>query len=310
MHNFWTTERIRHGSEYRLRVSRGDGITSEAVTPIPPDFPVTVAYPRPNPSALVILAVEHLAMVQVRKHVDPACPQWNSPQSYALFSFTTAYRSGGAQMVSVSPNGRVETPCRILRTEIFVVASGRPWGLGSAFSASALPMLDAPSDITNAVGLFHGVVSKSIPWENCTWTSNLECPITYDARSATLSGRVTNLDCGGDLPYAVVQLTEVLSTPGAIPRTRTATTALDGTFRISALDPGVKHAVRVSHPARTLGGVPPPSTLLELVGDTLTFAPAQQAVIEPGMRMRFPQSCVVFDPTQVTALAAPAGARP
>jgi len=108
-------------------------------------------------------------------------------------------------------------------------------------------MANWTSNVTNAVGFLGGILTKVLPYEDCSFQSvgapiPEYCVLRYDGETAMLTGTVTETHCGdGPVISPTVQLTEIGPDPARIRSVRGTRT---GEFVIG-LEPLIPHRLRV-----------------------------------------------------------------
>lgn len=282
LHNFWTTERVEPGGSYRFSATAGPGGESSAVVAVPPDYSVAVGLRQSSPSQvrdyLRVTGVEHLPFVKMFTHRRDGCRIFTDTVFIAIPANTS-----DVHVIPIHKRQPVSTPCGtqvIEGRELLIIASGAPWPSGSQFSTWGLGVPDVPSNIGGGVGFLGGVLTKLIPYEDCSIAGPTpppqHCELSYDGPLVTVRGIVTDARCDNlGVADAVVTLEEIHPDPTAARKVRSAPTNLGGNYRISALSEGVPHALRVSHPAR----LPGPDNL------PLYLEHADTLVLGPGERM-------------------------
>jgi hypothetical protein len=98
-----------------------------------------------------------------------------------------------------------------------------------------------PSNVENGLGYVGGVEVWTIPYHHCTVLAarpdvRRTCAITYNARSASIAGKVLREPCGEPNQLADIHLTETFAGGGAV-RLRWKT-GWDGAYRFEGLEPG------------------------------------------------------------------------
>jgi len=291
-HNFWTTEPIEPGATYTVTVTGADRVTATSTVPIPEDYSVVVAYDRTRRAAASVRVqdVAYLGLVLGRLYFAPDCVAETGTSPY--LSVPTADPQPVSQGVYEIPYvypfipTNPSFPCAVVERDIFVVGSGSPWPEGLRNATSALGVLDAPSDVDDGVGFLGGVLTKSIPWEPCTLEpSTGPCLLTYDSSSVTLQGRVRDGLTGDPLPGAEIHLTEIIPDSSPPTKLRASTDSL-GSFELGAVEPGMSHVYRVSHPATCDFGGPP--VWLDHIDTLPSYAPAEHATVRDVVLQRNP----------------------
>lgn len=294
LHNFWTTERLEPGTEYRLTATRADGTSSASTVRIPADYHVEVWLNQSShPSGLAladslrVVGGEHPVFIRHILHFRDSCgavvdtiirrtrrPPTDTSDTY----------SRPAVKWSISRMGC--GPPVVEKRELVFVVSGQPWP-EEGLSPWSLNVPELFSNISNGLGFFGGVLSKLVPYEDCLIEGQVPppqfCKLRYDDRTVVVRGNVTDARCGkGGVRDAVVRLEEILPGPDASRKVRLATTNSRGEYRISALEGGLRYAFSVDHPAVVQG---PGNTPLYLeYADTMEFLPGEQVAIDVGLQ--------------------------
>lgn len=240
VHVFWTTERLEAGARYELKAVRSDGALSTAVVDMPADLEFTFLNPRDT--AWVEIRAERVLFVE---------------------TFHTMSTSGGQYGATVGKRQRPPAPTPDPRLHVLAVDGIAPFALGMVdvrrpelriaaarsdwpFDAS-LTDLDAtlpgttPSNVENGLGFVGGVVTWTIPFHRCTVIEARPdgkqiCAITFDSRSASITGRVTRQPCGRPHVLADVRLTHRFVDGGAV--ALRWKTGWDGEYRFEGIQPG------------------------------------------------------------------------
>lgn len=248
VHNFWTAEPIEPGATYRFSVRREGEEPADAVVEIPPDFAVEVTIsqtPWATDDVLKITGVKHLPFLMQDTYYYDQCGtdlrriRWDGRSADdETYLITTQKQSVASRLGCGLP--LVEN--RYLR----IVASEAPWP-GGGYSPNALGDSSLTSNVSHAVGFLGGVLTKVIPYEDCSFQSEgttlpRTCTLRYGPETATVSGTVSDTiyACVGPLDSVSVRLTELDRDPARI---RGAVSTRAGTFAIGALEPGIPHLV-------------------------------------------------------------------
>jgi hypothetical protein len=182
---------------------------------------------------------------------------------------------------AVTPREGCGTP-GIEDRELWIVGSESAWPSGQEYSLWGLALQERASNVTNAVGFLGGVLTKVIPYENCSFQGGgapvpEHCRLRYGPESATLRGTVSEVRCGdGPTDSTRVELREMDTEPAAIRKVRTTLTNRAGEFQIGALEPGVRYFLKVRakpEPDPFWGEV----DIHNIHTDTLEFTPGEQA---------------------------------
>jgi hypothetical protein len=301
VHNYWTAERIEPGETYRFRATGPDGASTTAEVAIPLDYaatvvvgtrPVTVGNPATSPrlDRVRVAGVEHVAFVKAIHLIRNSCRRL-----ILTVPFRIPEGSSDPHAVPVNRTAPVVDPvegCGAQITEksdLFIVGSKSPWPIGEEFSAGAQGVPDLPTNLTNGFGFVGGVLTKLLPFEDCSWVGQAPlpatCELTYGPEKATLTGTITE-PCGHQpLPDATVRLETLRPDPVTPRRVRTAPSGLFGAYRVAGLDPGERYALTVRHQVQAF-----PSTPRYLVHtDTLgPFGPGERVTIDVELPINSP----------------------
>jgi hypothetical protein len=277
VHNYWTDVPIEYGATYRLSVVGADGSTTTAIASVPDELREVVVETRVAQSGRTTIEryflhvpVKHVPLVQVIHYVadrTPAslagtftdCPfAPEIPRVYPIRQ--SAPQSVGTDATEIEltktlnpallQTGTSPATCVVHRRDVLIASPGFDWPAGVQYSPSAPTLGPVPSPIEGGVGFVGGLVTRTVPFENCTVrpaVSGSSCVLRYIDQSATVEGVVTDSRCGWPVEGAAVEL----STPGAPPTVvRTDTTDQYGRYRVGALVGGTTYAVLVSQPLR------------------------------------------------------------
>jgi hypothetical protein len=283
VHNFWTTQKIDPGATYRFSVRGDSGSTADAVVEIPQDYQVEVWITQPPANRLSVrdsdylrvTGLKHLPFVGQAVHFSDGCGSGVDSVSYKATlgddgTYTIPIARAAAQ---ARGNGYCGIPA-IGERDLWMVGSDSIWPSGLQYSTAGLGQAELTSNVTGAVGFLGGVLTKSVPYETCTFQAGGSpapqyCKLRYNQTSAALSGTVTETRCGdGPIDSVTVQLTEIDQDP---PEIRSYLTGADGGFGIEALDPATRYALKVrAKPLPVFGGGE--LDIYDIHIDTLTFA--------------------------------------
>jgi hypothetical protein len=159
-----------------------------------------------------------------------------------------------------------------------------PWPRGAQFSAGGLNVSDVPTNLTNAVGFLGGVLTRLVPYEDCTLVGptppTQHCVLNYDDEVITLRGVVRDADCSNGIAEASVALEALSPDSTGFRKLRFNRTTSLGSYRISALDASVRYVLRVTYPTPAGSGNP---QYFEHT-DTLEFTPGEQRTYDVVLR--------------------------
>jgi hypothetical protein len=277
LHNYWTTERIEPDATYRFTAAREGGPPSQAEIQIPPDFHLAEVWLRQirtdGPDLVRVDGVQYVPFVGVVNHFYDSC----GPGVERLFR-PAAARDPADPLVPIARLFQGREGCTrpvVERRELLVVRSGAEWPSGLDYSAGRLGLTDAPSNLSNAMGFLGGVLTRSLPYENCEIESvppsTDYCRLRYDETSVTLSGVLRELRCGNaPVRSATVRLREIDPPPGAPRRIRFTLSDHLGHYEIGALEAGKRYTLSVHRTG--------PDGFEEYADhrETLTFTPGER----------------------------------
>jgi len=277
-HNFWTDVPIAYGETYRFSVRSGDGTETTVLVPMPEDLQDVVVgervaiigsgrNSRSRTEDFVRIATGNLALVRVIHYVSDRVPV-GSRGSYIDCSLPAAAprvitirqtaNSGTAtgnvreSSVSKTLQSGLVSPCVVGRREIMIAVSDSEWPTGVELSPSAPAVGDVPSAVAGGVGFVGGVVTRTVPFENCAIYPSggtTVCELHYNAESVTVKGVVTDAVCHWPVEGATVELREPGGGPNNPVVVRTTTTDQHGYYEIGALVGGTSYGRLITHPA-------------------------------------------------------------
>lgn len=202
--NFWTTMSLLPGETYRLKAESTTGLSSYAMITLPEDYPVPLVHIRfvgqnrtPDLTTIYIEGVERLADVQSVFH---------TPATESGIKYTAARphlkdttRSGtNSWRVNIDPledyqylnsflqlNPPVQltaylTPASPYEPQIFVASAGPGYHFFPSIDDNVMALPDGVSNIVNGTGYIAGIISKTVPYQNCVieGTTDVEpCPL-------------------------------------------------------------------------------------------------------------------------------------
>lgn len=243
-HDFWTAERLHPGASYRLRVQSGDSALTESVVQIPHDYSIEgwVYQGRIRSSYIAVEgAIKHMPYLVTHVSYYDACTQAGMYVRAYPIRPDTARQLVGAP--PADPGPATCGPRTVTWKEVQVVASDAPWP--AAYSIWALSRDSFPSNLVGGVGFIGGVLSKTIPIEDCytPTTPGSYCRLRYDSTTATLHGMVTGTVLNDNVN---ISLQELDPPAGDVARTRYTVADGQGRYTIRALRPGIRHELIVS----------------------------------------------------------------
>jgi hypothetical protein len=270
LHNYWTTKRIEPAATYRLSVAQDDKAPAEAVVEVPGDYDIEAWFSqRGQPNLLRLAGLEHVGLVFLVTYFSDLCGP-------GITRTPVTIPTEESDIHSIPIRGRFPErqgcgSTDVDRQDLWVAGSGAQWPSGTGTGTRALGTTDIPSNISHSVGYLAGVLTKSIPHENCRIDVPQPpeyCRLRYDDGWAMLRGVVLDTRCGTNqgLGGAIVELRELDPEVPEYPRTRPTTTNGRGKYLIRGLDPGRRYALSVRKPS--------PNRLLDFHEhtDTLEFA--------------------------------------
>lgn len=242
LHNFWTTDPIVPGASYRLLAEWEEGGQSTSSVDIPTDYVTEVWIAQPWARAYDYLHLEgltHRGIVRLTTYYHDGC----GPGAYRRVLEPGSSPTGVHDVRLIRDFvGRTSLCGRPTpdRREVLVVGSGAEWPTGPGYGTGDLGVPDAPTNIENGIGFLAGVLTHTLPWEECI-LEEVEsvadhCRLEYNERTATLAGVVSDVRCTGEgVPRAAVVLRELDPVPEGR-KTRPTTTGGAGDYLISGLD--------------------------------------------------------------------------
>ena len=274
--NHWTIEPMEQGATYRITADRVDGGTSSAEATVPVDADTIMIRIHADGRLFKDAAefrtagAEYIAMV----HVIPGC---TAPGF--------AYQFGGPT-VRADEHGVITRPIRrplycgpppypLYSWDIWIVFSGSPWPYDPEWSRITAFLPEVASNIDGGLGFFGGVLTRTIPFETCHIIGSSPgdiCELVYTDRTTAVEGVVRRQvevqdscvsvplrdravyiweddrpdDVGPVLVEDVFGERVVLHEPDGV-TVRSAYSKHDGSFKISALEPGIPYSLAVSY---------------------------------------------------------------
>lgn len=288
VHDFWTTEPIEPGATYRFAALRPGQDPAEATVAVPEDYAVEVwllQHVTGAPDLLRVVGAPHVPFLVGYTHFTDGCGAGVDSVRYEADPDGQGTSTVAVPWRRLTPRVGCGSP-KAGRQEIRVVASTAAWPAGDAFSPWGLAP-ERVSNVSNAVGFLGGALTKVVPWEQCSYDTDIGpapdyCVLRYDDVSASVAGTVTETRCAdGPIAEVTVQLRELVAPP-AVPRIREVTTDERGAFSIGALDPDVGWALRArAKPVPIFGQGE--IDIYALHYDTLGFAPGARARYDIGL---------------------------
>jgi hypothetical protein len=241
-HNFWTAERLDPGASYRLTATRSDGRSTTTLVVMPDDSELifrTDAPFRGNVHARTgrLLNAEVLYLMRdVCSGTDVLHPLRQTPR---LNSGGFPVRVDSVVLACHTDYRRHELRTAIVRPD---------WAYAADLSDIEIAVPGrVPSGPENGVGFVGGVASWTIPFHTCTVLAprpdRAACELVYNARSASISGRVVRQPCGAPHALRPIRLVEEFTGGGAI--VRTWSTGVNGEYRFPGIEPGTRLVVEL-----------------------------------------------------------------
>jgi hypothetical protein len=235
-YNFWTTERLEPGAGYRLKAVRSDGATTTALVTMPRPMELSFRVGA-VPFGSLLVHADHVAFVDVIHHFVGG-GDWAVAQRKGAFVDPTTYGIGTDLFIT---NIEGTPPAFTAAKEIRVTTAPSDWPYRSSTKELAAALLDTiPSNVTGGFGFVGGVETRTIPYHTCESVAprsdpSRNCVTSYDARSASIAGRVIRRPCGAP-SVGAIRLAEKFSDGGA--DVRSWFTDESGAYRFEGIEPG------------------------------------------------------------------------
>jgi hypothetical protein len=303
--NFWTDEPLIPGATYRLQVTRADAAPATAMVTIPEDADtVVVGVGQGLGDYVRMVGVSHLATLDVLPGL-PGCPSY---QRGALSTDPDDDEEIVTSIVRhLACPGPGPAPDTIRAWELQMVFSGAAWPFDPNWTETEALIPGVASNVDGGLGFVGGVLRPTtVPYELCVIIGADEsdvCELTYTHEpSTTIEGKISEwVELPDPPPFPSLDPCELIQRFGATVflwetdrpdvdrvvtvgdvrhkvtislrepdgvRVRSALTDADGSYRISALTPGLNYALAVAD-----GHVdhPPPDTVMVEAGQTLAW---------------------------------------
>jgi len=281
-HNFWTTEPIEPGATYRFVAQREGEQRAEAIIEIPGNFAVEVRIARDTSTndLFVLEGLKHVAFAGATGYFYDGCGQSSYGVPFRRMTAEGDVYTVIADRPGIPARGSCGRPI-VERMEVWAAASENKWpAAGLDYVTWGLAVPDGESNISNSLGYIGGVYLRRVPYETCRFTGGGSlpqyCTLRYDESTATVRGTVREVRCNaGALDSVTVTLRELDRQPVAHRKIREFLTTRTGAFEISALEPGMRYAIRVRakpQPDPFWGEI----DLHTIHNDTLQFAPGEE----------------------------------
>lgn len=292
VHDFWTTEKIEPGATYRFRAVRDGGDTAEAVVRIPEYYPVDVWIAQPTgygpshvPDRVYAVGPPHLPFLALATRYYDRCGWGMDTVWYKGAPLDDGSYESAIGRDSVDERGRCGR-ITVTRRRLWTVASEDPWPEAATYSAAGVGQSALASNVTHALGFIGGVLTRSVPYENCRFDyGEIQygyeyCVLHYDKQTAGLSGKITETRCGdGPIDSVTVMVRELDRDP---PKLRTVLTDPTGAYDLSGLEPGVRYMVKDSA-LPELDPFAGEITIYDDPVDTIEFASGEQRTTDVAM---------------------------
>ena len=245
-HVFWTPERLEAKARYRLTATRSDRAASSAVVEMPAELAFTFLNLRDT--AQLQVQAERLLLVETFHTMTTPSGDRGSGERYqpipsslvrpGLYFFTV----DGSPLFQI---GMVDAR----RTELRIVAGRSDWPFGTARPGARGSLPDTvPSNVENGLGYLGAAATWTIPFHRCAVLASRvgslhSCAMTYDGRSASVSGRVIRQPCGRPHVLANVDLVETFADGGAA--LVSWKTGWNGEYRFEGIEPGADLLLRL-----------------------------------------------------------------
>jgi len=290
LHNFWTTEPIQPGATYRVVLTSPGKKPAEAMVEVPGEYQaeVWIAQNWDNQEFLRLEGLRHAPFVMTNAHFYDRCGPGIDNVRFRERSW-----DGETQVIPIEKPGVPRRDgCDAMRIEsrdLWVVGSEAEWPSGMEHSTWALAAPEQTSNVTNAVGFIGGVLTKTLPYENCSFQDRGSsmpdhCRLRYGPESVTLAGRVSEARCGdGPVDTVTVELRELGGETGAPRKIRSTFTNRAGEFMVGALEPGVSYLLKARakpEPDPFWGEV----DIYTIHTDTVVFTPGEVAAYDVELR--------------------------
>lgn len=179
--NVWTEMAVEPAQTYRLTAKQADGATSSVTVTTPPDFPAPIFQQPDTPcnSGITIPGVERLADVKSVWRIVFYFAGQPDERYYAIPYRDKAFtlREGGfaVQIYTVDElnqimGGMLSPPdsFKVLQRDIFIASGGPEWNEDLSTIDELIYFLPSQfSNVENGVGYVIGIVSKTIPLDDC-----------------------------------------------------------------------------------------------------------------------------------------------
>lgn len=176
--NYWTTEPLMEGEQYRLQAESSDGKTSSVLVEMPLDFtPPKVYYDEKLETGLVygdgverlVVADGIYGIIQYTEGGDPM-PEREVLVSHVediKYSAQSGYRFQLGDLNEIRRELGNSDAFRISNREVLVASGTEDWPdlLGFEKSQNVLPNIQ--SNVENGLGVVAGIVSKRLPMKSC-----------------------------------------------------------------------------------------------------------------------------------------------
>lgn len=187
--NSWSSMDIEPGEKYSLTAERPDGKRSRVTVTIPEDFPTPEfiednSVTRPRMNRVLVKGIDHLAGFQTRWYIRLSAPGFRENKMYTFHYRNEAERpTGYSNSFSISFSEELEfqqiernTPSlqnggsiEVLHKQVFIAAAGPGWVEEiNIIGDLEYGLPEGLSNVENGLGYVVGIISKIIPYKNCT----------------------------------------------------------------------------------------------------------------------------------------------
>ena len=243
-HNFWTTERLQPRASYRLTATRSDGTATTALVTMPEEITINfrndVQTPRSELGHFYVPA-ERIVFVDVLYLMLNSCGA-----ASAVYTPHTVHQRNmlGSNFLVRGDSIGPECLYDIRRQEIRVTIAPTGWPYDRTVTDLEVGLPGRiPSNVENGLGFVGGVATRTIPFHRCEIVvpaadRTRTCEYVYNARSATITGRVLRQPCGRPHPVADIRLREKFTDGRTV--IRSWKTGAEGEYRFDGIEPGAQ----------------------------------------------------------------------
>jgi hypothetical protein len=242
-HNFWTTEPLEPNTRYVLRAAQSDGSVSVATI----DMPAAVEFTFLNlesshDTAYVEIHGERVLFEDVIHAMKNSA---DDPAGSVVVRQPKPFATGAPGTFASYPIG---VPVErvglrdVGRTELRIATARADWPFDPGLSDLDITVPGKmPTNIENGVGYVGGVANWTVPFNRCSVLSPRaaglqSCVLSFNTRSASISGQVSRTPCGEPHALAEIRLVESFPDGGSI--SLRWKTDWNGRYRFEGLEPG------------------------------------------------------------------------